>query len=301
IMMVRPAKFGFNPQTATNNAFQDESTDLSPEEIQTLALQEFDGFVQILRNAKIRVIVVQDTETPTKYDAIFPNNWISTHQDGTLITYPMFAPMRRLERREDIIGGISEEFSVENRIRLESYEAQEIFLEGTGSMILDRPNKLVYACRSLRTEEKVLDDFCKKMGYEKVLFTSTDENGLEIYHTNVMMALGENFVVICMESVKDGKEWANLHKKFKETGKAVIEISVDQMAAFAGNMLQVKNTDGDTFLVMSEQAYRSLEEEQIKQIEQHTYLLHAPLYTIEKFGGGSARCMMAEIFAERKH
>ena len=300
IFMVRPSNFGFNPQTAANNAFQEEATDLKPSEIQTLALQEFDSFVAALRNAKIRVIVIQDTDNPTKYDAIFPNNWISTHNNGYLITYPMFAPMRRLERREDIIGGLIEEFQVKDRIHLEHYEASDIYLEGTGSMILDRPNKLVYACRSLRTEEKVLDDFCEQMGYGKVLFTSTDESGLEIYHTNVMMALGEDFVVICLESIKDGKEWANLHQKFEETNKTVVEISMEQMASFAGNMLQVRNIDGDTFLVMSEQAYRSLSEEQIQQIEQHTNILYSPLYTIEKFGGGSARCMMAEIFVARK-
>jgi len=300
ILMVRPANFDFNPQTASNNAFQDETTDLKSNEIQTLALQEFDGFVATLRSAKIRVIVVQDTNTPTKYDAIFPNNWISTHKNGTLITYPMFAPMRRLERREDIVGGLMEEFQIKDRIRLEQHEGAEIFLEGTGSMILDRPNKLVYACRSLRTDEKVLDDFCEQMGYEKILFTATDETGLEIYHTNVMMALGEDFVVICLESVKEGKEWANLHRKFNETNKTIIEISRAQMSAFAGNMLQVRNEDSDTFLVMSEQAYRSLNKEQIQQIEQYTTPLYSPLYTIEKFGGGSARCMMAEIFSERK-
>lgn len=300
ILMVRPASFGFNPQTAANNAFQEETTDLKPSEIQTLALQEFDSFVATLRNAKIRVIVIQDTDSPTKFDAIFPNNWISTHKNGALITYPMFAPMRRLERREDIIGGLLDEFLIKERIRLEQHEANEIYLEGTGSMILDRPHQLVYACRSVRTDEKVLDDFCEQMGYEKVLFTSTDKTGLEIYHTNVMMALGEDFVVICLDSIKDGKEWANLHRKFEETKKAIIEISMEQMSSFAGNMLQVRNTDGDTFLVMSEQAYRSLTKEQIQQIEQYTNILYSPLYTIEKFGGGSARCMMAEIFAERK-
>lgn len=300
IFMVRPANFGFNPQTAANNAFQEKETDLKPAEIQTLALQEFDGFVATLRNAKIRVIVIQDTDHPTKHDAIFPNNWISIHENGTLITYPIFAPMRRLERREDIVGGLIDEFQIQNRIKLEQHESSKLFLEGTGSMILDRPNKVVYACRSVRTDEEVLDDFCERMGYEKMLFTSTDDTGLEIYHTNVMMALGENFVVICLESIKDGTEWANLHRKFEETNKAIIDINMEQMTSFAGNMLQVRNTDGDTFLVMSEQAYRSLEKEQIQQIEQHTNILYSPLYTIEKFGGGSARCMMSEIFAERK-
>ena len=224
--MIRPANFGYNPQTAASNAFQTEETALEKNEIQSLALQEFDQFVAKLRQAKIRVIVVQDSETPLKRDAVFPNNWISMHEDGTLITYPMYAPMRRLERRSEIISSLEEKFQVNHIIALEKYESESIFLESTGSLILDRPNKIAYACRSVRTDEKVIDDFCKKMGYEKIVFTATDETDLEIYHTNVMMALGEDFVVICMETIKDGKEWANLHRKFEETRKEVIEISM---------------------------------------------------------------------------
>lgn len=296
ILMVRPANFGFNPQTAESNTFQNNSTDLSPEQIQILATQEFDQFVQRLQQEDIRVIVVQDSTTPKKYDAIFPNNWITTHEDGIIITYPMTAPMRRLERREEIITALSDEFKTTQRLRLERYENEGKMLEGTGSMILDRSNKIVYACQSDRTDEQVLEEFCATLGYKKVFFHAVDANDHPIYHTNVMMALGETFAIICLEAVKDGQEWANLHKTLTETGKEIIEISFEQMASFAGNMLQVKNKWGDTYLVMSEQAYRVLKEKQIERIKAHTLPLYSPLYIIEQFGGGSARCMMAEIF-----
>ena len=189
-----------------------------------------------MRNAKIRVIVIQDTDSPTKFDAIFPNNWISTHKNGALITYPMFAPMRRLERREDTVGGLLDEFLIKERIRLEQHEVNEIYLEGTGSMILDRPNQLVYACRSVRTDEKVLDDFCEQMGYEKVLFTSTDKTDLEIYHTNVMMALGPEFAICCLSSVKNEDEKRMLRDALESSGKHVIDITMDQMADFCGDL-----------------------------------------------------------------
>jgi len=296
ILMVRPANFGFNVQTAESNAFQTSETALEPHEIQTLALQEFDQFVEILRRSKIRVIIIQDTGEPTKYDAIFPNNWISTHQDGTIITYPMYAPMRRLERRDDIIEDLKKEFQTSSIIHLENYEIEDIYLEGTGSLILDRPNRLAYACKSVRTNEKILDDFCYRAGFEKIIFTATDSEDLEIYHTNVMMALGEDFVVICLDTIKDEAERNMLIQKFEATNKVIIEISLEQMLAFAGNMLQVKNKDEDTFLIMSEQAYRSLTTTQKEQIERYTDILYSPLYTIEKFGGGSARCMLAEIY-----
>ncbi|MEM1324870.1 MAG: arginine deiminase-related protein [Bacteroidota bacterium] len=300
IMMVRPAHFGYNPQTAASNAFQDGETDLNQSEIEILARQEFDQFVQLLRQANIRVIVIQDEEQVTKYDAVFVNNWFSSHLDGTVITYPMFATMRRLERREEIFNMLATEFDYKTRLRLEVHEDYDAFLESTGSVILDRPNRLAYACRSIRTNEAVMDVFCQKMGYEKILFTATDENDLDIYHTNVMMALGENFVVICLEVVRDSQEWAMLHRRFEETNKTIIEITYEQMAAFAGNMLQVRSASGDTYLVMSEQAYRSLTVQQIEQIEQFTNILYSPLYIIEQFGGGSARCMMAEIFLPKK-
>ncbi|MEM9887149.1 MAG: arginine deiminase-related protein [Bacteroidota bacterium] len=300
VLMVRPAHFGFNPQTAENNAFQSAETQLSAAEIQILAVQEFDQFVQKLREAKIRAIVVQDSEQPIKYDAVFPNNWFSTHENGMIITYPVFAPMRRLERREEILTAIADEFQHHRRIHLEERERKQLFLEGTGSLILDRPNHIAYACRSVRTSEQVIDYFCEHMNYEKVLFTATDAAGQDIYHTNVMMALGEDFVVICMESVENEEDRRILEQKFAASQKEIIEISLEQVSAFAGNMLQVRNREGDTFLVMSEQAYRSLDDVQKAQIARYTNILYSPLYTIEQFGGGSARCMMAEIFSREE-
>ncbi len=300
IMMVRPAHFGFNPQTAESNAFQEADTDLKGVEIQLLALQEFDQFVQRLQQEGIHVIVVQDTALPKKYDAVFPNNWISTHADGKITTYPMLAPMRRLERREEIIEGLREAFVFTERIHFEQYEDSGQILEGTGSLILDRPNKIAYACKSDRTDEILFYAFCKRFGYQPIFFDAVDESEHPIYHTNVMMSIGKTFAIACLDSIKDKKEWAKVHKALTDTSKEIIEISLAQMNAFAGNMLQVQNKWGDTYLVMSEQAYQSLSDIQKARIRTHTEPLYSPIYTIEKFGGGSTRCMMAEIFLEKK-
>ncbi len=296
-MMVRPALFGYNEETAINNAFQKQDGSMGSEEVHQQALAEFDAFVSRLRSVGVEVIVVEDKPQPITYDAVFPNNWITFHADGRLATYPMNAPMRRLERREDVVRELKQRFGFSEHLHFEKHEEEGKFLEGTGSLILDRPNRLAYACLSPRTDEGLLDEFCEKMGYEKVAFTAVDGKGQQIYHTNVMMALGENLVIVCLDTVKDEKERQLLLEKFRETDKEVIEISLDQMMSFAGNMLQVASRDGQSYLVMSEQAYRSLTEEQVKQIEKYTKILHSPLYTIEKYGGGSARCMMAEIFA----
>lgn len=298
--MVRPAHFGFNPETATNNAFQSLDPDLSAEQVKHKALQEFDEFVSRLREAGVQVHVVEDTDAPVKPDAVFPNNWVTFHQDGTVATYPMHAPTRREERREDIIEQLSSQFEVNNRIKFENTEAEDRYLEGTGSLILDRPNRIAYACLSPRTEAGLLETFCKKMGYKPVAFTAVDGDGRAIYHTNVMMALGVDFVVICLDAVPDSGERKALKEQFAATGKAVIEITLAQMMAFAGNMLQVAGKDGTHLLVMSEQAYQALTPAQVETIGQYTNILHSPLYTIEQHGGGSARCMMAEIFLEEK-
>ncbi len=299
ILMVRPAAFGFNPETAANNAFQIDDPSLSVQERRQRALAEFDAFVARLREAGIRVIVVEDTAAPVKTDAVFPNNWISTHGNGTLITYPMYSPVRRRERREAIVDQLRKEFQVLDRIHLEENELTDRFLEGTGSLILDREYRIAYACLSERTDEKLLRQFAGQMNYEIVAFTALDGAGQPIYHTNVMMALGETFVVVCLESIRQVGEQDVLLKKFAATKKEVIAISLDQMNAFAGNMLQVRNGQGKTFLVMSQQAYDSLRPDQIETIERHTTILSSPLPTIETYGGGSARCMMAEIFLPR--
>lgn len=299
ILMVRPARFGFNEQTAESNAFQNNDGRLSPEQIMTQARAEFDGFVEKLRAAGVEVIVAEDTPTPVKPDAVFPNNWVSFHEDGLVALYPMNTPNRRIERREDIIAQVAQQYEVKERWDLSHHELDGRFLEGTGSLLLDRPNKIAYACLGPRTDEGLLDEYCARLGYQKAAFHSVDGNGLDIYHTNVVMALGEDFVVICMDTVKNLRERALLLDLFEETGKAVIEISLDQMNHFAGNMLQVKSKMGPTYLVMSEQAYQSLTEDQIETLEEYTNLLPVPLYTIETYGGGSARCMMAEVFLQK--
>lgn len=300
ILMVRPKNFGFNPQTEQSNAFQQKTLGLSDEEVKLLALQEFDQFVTQLRQAKIDVLVIEDTEYPNKYDAVFPNNWISTHQSGLIVTYPMFSTTRRLERSDHIFQAIEERYIVNGKIELEYFESLDLFLEGTGSVVLDRTNRIAYACESVRTSEIVLDEFCKKMGYRKMLFQAVDDFGMPIYHTNVMMALGKNFVIICLDSICDEIERDELFELFGETKKNLIVINQDQMATFAGNMLQVENQDGVSYLIMSEQAYQSLREQQIQELKMYTNILYAPLYLIEQYGGGGARCMMAELFLTPK-
>ena len=298
--MVRPSNFGFNEQTAESNSFQKKDTALSTDLIQQKSTVEFDSLVSLLEANGIHVYVIEDTETPVKPDAVFPNNWITFHQNGTVITYPMYAPIRREERRADIIEMLKDHFILKKEQHLEFFESKDKFLEGTGSMILDRINRVVYACISPRTDASLLEEFCLMTDFEKVQFHAVDVEDKNIYHTNVMMALGEAFVVICLECVKSEKERENLLNSFAKTNKEVIEITFDQVLAFAGNMLQVHNDEGDTFVVMSEQAYLSLTETQIQKISKHANILYSPINTIETFGGGSVRCMMAEIFLPKK-
>ena len=300
ILMVRPAHFCFNPETAGSNAFQSEDSLLSSGEISRRAIEEFDSFVATLRSEGVDVIVAQDTDHPVKPDAVFPNNWVTFHEDGTVVTYPMLSAARRLERREDVLQSLAERFEIKRHIHLEAYEQQGKILEGTGSMIIDRPNALVYACVSPRTNPELLAEFAQLMGYQPVLFKAVDAEGMDIYHTNVMMALGETFVVICRHSISSENEWRELSRHFEKTGKEVIEITLPQMMSFAGNMLQIRGKDDERLLVMSSEAYGSLEESQVETLERHTRILHHPIPTIEKFGGGSVRCMMAEVFLPEK-
>jgi hypothetical protein len=296
ILMVRPAAFGFNPETAESNAFQTKDDTLAPEVIAQQGLEEFDQFVKVLRAAGVQVWVVEDPPQPRTTDAIFPNNWLSFHQDGTVITYPMESPNRRKERQESFIHYIAQHFEVRRRIHLEYFEDQGQMLEGTGSLLLDRVNRLAYSCLSSRTDEGLLDYFCERMGYRPITFSAFGPDGKAIYHTNVMLALGETFAVVCLASITDASERNSVVTTLRRTGKEVIEITLDQMLSFAGNMLQVKNAAGKTLLVMSSQAFSSLSAAQIEGIEQHTSILHSPIPTIERAGGGSVRCMMAEIF-----
>lgn len=301
IMMIRPASFGFNEQTAKNNVFQSEDSTLSQEQVSAKAIEEFDKMVEILRSKGIKVIVIQDTEEPKKPDAIFPNNWISFHANGSVITYPMYAPNRRIERREDIIEQLGKEFDIEKRYSFEHYESEDMFLEGTGSMLLDRENKIVYACLSERTDIRLVDKFCVLTGYSKVTFNAVDRNQKPIYHTNVMMALAEDFCVVVLDSITDEAERSKLLISLERTGKEIIDISHYQMEAYAGNMLQVKNENGNTFMVLSKSAYDSLNAGQVKRLETMTDLLPIDIETIETIGGGSVRCMMAEVFLPYQH
>jgi len=297
ILMVRPANFGFNEETAASNAFQIRDGHMTADEMRTHAMAEFDGFVAKLRAAGVNVIVADDSNIPIKPDAVFPNNWVTFHQEGFIVTYPMFAPTRRNERQESVIDTVlAQGFRSDARFHFEDNEAKSRFLEGTGSIIFDHANRLAYACLSPRTDASLLEELCEKIGYQKVVFHSVDANGQDIYHTNVMMAMGETFVVICLDTVRDNDERSMLETTFGETNKEIVDISLDQMNAFAGNMLQVQNLEGQTILVMSSTAYHALNPDQIAQLERHTQVLHSPINTIETYGGGSARCMMAEVF-----
>ncbi|MRX76519.1 amidinotransferase [Pedobacter petrophilus] len=297
LLMIRPVDFKFNEQTAANNKFQVASTESN---IQTQALNEFDGFVELLRKNKVDVTVVDDTLQPETPDSIFPNNWVSFHDDGSIYLYPMFSENRRLERRKDILEGLKDKFEVNHISDLSFYEMQYAFLEGTGSMVLDRVNKIAYACLSVRTDQEVLDNFCMLTGYEPVSFQAVDSTNFPIYHTNVMMCIGDRFAVICLDSIRNEEEKLAVMLRLTNSGKTIIEITPDQMSHFAGNMLQVVNGDNESLLVMSDQAYLSLTEDQKTTLEQFCRIIHAPLYTIEQNGGGSARCMLAEIHLPEK-
>jgi hypothetical protein len=291
--MIRPVSFGFNEETAGSNAFQIRSAEQL--DVQEKALAEFDAFVDKLRANGIDVIVVNDTPQPHTPDSIFPNNWVSFHEDGKVFLYPMQAKNRRLERRADVIEQLKNRFSIAEVDDLSHFEQHNKFLEGTGSMVLDRQNKIAYACLSPRTDIEVMNIFCEKSGYSPVYFHAVDGKRTAIYHTNVLMCIGEKFVVICLDTVRDKQEKTALTDMFKQTGKEVIEISLAQMNAFAGNMLELVNDKGEHLLVMSARAYHSLTHAQIEQLERYCRLVYSDLTVIENNGGGSARCMMAEV------
>ncbi|MEP0987058.1 arginine deiminase-related protein [Ekhidna sp.] len=299
IMMIRPIAFHMNEQTAVNNYYQKNEEGISPEDIQKEAQTQFDQFVDKLRKEGVNVTVFEDTIDPQTPDSIFPNNWISFHQDGVIRLYPMYAENRRLERREDIIEGLKERFKVNDIISFTDWEAKGAYLEGTGSLLLDRQNKIAYAAISERTMPNVLEDFCDEAGYEPVTFhalQSVNGKRLPIYHTNVMMCLGEEFAVVCLDSIDDLEERENLVEQLEETDKEIIEISEEQKEQFAGNMLQVLGSDDQRLVVMSSAAFNSLSDDQRNALKKYGKLVHSDIHTIEKLGGGSARCMMAEIF-----
>lgn len=297
ILMIRPVNFTYNDQTAVNNAFQVGGHD---KDVQRKALKEFDDFVLKLRNKGVVVMVVDDSPEPSTPDSIFPNNWVSFHEEGSLVLYPMYAKNRRQERKPEVLKNIKEKFSVSKVIDLSGFEVENKYLEGTGSMVLDRDKKIAYACLSPRTDTELFKKFCDELNYRPVAFRATDLNGKAIYHTNVMMCVADRFIVICLECIADKSEQEFVSNTILRSGKEIIEISNDQMNQFAGNMLQVSNRAGEKFLVMSTKAYTSLNEEQLKKLTAYNEIIHSSLDTIETNGGGSARCMMAEIYlAER--
>lgn len=293
VLMVRPAAFGFNVETAVNNAFQKEGAGAN---IPESGLKETDAYIKMLKENGIDVVIVTDTAEPYTPDAVFPNNWFSTHDDGTLVLYPMFAENRRMERKHAALEAIRANFDLKRTVDLTHYEKDGLFLEGTGSMVLDRVNKIVYACKSPRTNEIVLDDFCRLLGYTPVMFEAFDENGMQVYHTNVVMHVGSEIAVVCMDSITDPGQRATVRASLESTGKTIVEISFDQMNHFAGNMLELHNKNGESFLVMSRTAYRSLSAKQIAFLESGMKLITPSLECIEENGGGAARCMLAELF-----
>lgn len=290
--MIRPVNFAFNAETAVNNAFQVAG---QTDQVQETARREFDGFVSLLRENGVDVTVVEDTPVPYTPDSIFPNNWVSFHADGTILLYPMFAPNRRAERKPHVLQALADRFTIRQTLDLTGFEQQNLFLEGTGSMVLDRDQQIVYACLSPRTDRTVLEEFCAKMHYRAVIFDAVDAAGQPIYHTNVMMCVADRYVVICLDSIPDAGQRQLVSDSITTSGKVIIPISLNQMAHFAGNMLQVQNTSGERLLIMSSQAFQSLNQAQLDQLTAFNRIVHAPLNTIESNGGGSARCMLAEI------
>ena len=301
VLMVRPVRFRMNEETVVNNYFQEEM-DLKNEEINRQAQQEFDAFVHKLREVGVKVIGVDDIYEQNTPDSVFPNNWITFHQNGNVAIYPMFAENRRRERREDILDKVEEEgFLIENVYDYTDAEQENIFLEGTGAMVLDRVHRKAYCALSPRADEELFIEFCEDFEYTPVIFKAyqeVDGKQVPIYHTNVMMALGEDFAIVCLDTVTDKSERKNLLHHLKEDKKEIISITPEQMCQYAGNMLQVQGKDS-TYLVMSDAAYNALTPQQIQTIEKYTQILHSNLETIETCGGGSARCMLAEVFNPR--
>lgn len=300
VLMIRPARFESNPQTAESNRFQGKS-EISPAEQHAAALEEFDGLKGALEGAGVRVCAFEDTPEPHTPDAIFPNNWVSFHADGSAVLYPMEAENRRTERRRDIIESLADDhgFAVRNVVDLTHHEKDRHFLEGTGSMVLDRANRVAYACISSRTHLEALGDFAQQLDYDVVAFDAVDAGGAPIYHTNVLMNIGEKLAVVCAEAIRDEQRDAVL-RRLAETGHEVITLSQAQLEAFAGNMLELRAANGKRITAMSDVARRSLAREQFEKLEENGTVLSVPIDNIERSAGGSVRCMLAEIHLPKK-
>jgi len=302
--MVRPARFGFNPETAASNAFQTAPGAAAPGRVAEAAadaLREFDVLAAQLQRAGVAVIVGEDTPAPAKPDAVFPNNWVSFHRDGTVVLYPMLAPNRRLERREDLLRQVTAEggFRITRTVDLTHREIQGKFLEGTGSMVLDRVNRIAYACLSPRTDLDALGEFAQLLDYELVTFDAVDAQGVAIYHTNVLMAIGSRFAVLCSDVIRDPGSRAALTEKLAGTGHRVIEISTVQMGRFAGNVLELAAPTGRV-IALSSNAWGSLDAGQRRSLEGEGSVVAADIPVIERLGGGGVRCMLAEILLPKR-
>lgn len=305
VLMIRPVAFGYNEETAKNNFYQQAPESGQDGKIRENSLQEFDDFVRLLRKNDVRVTVIEDTPHPHTPDSIFPNNWVSFHEDGTIVLYPLFAENRRMERREEILTELikSNHLQSASMIDLTYLEGDARFLESTGSLILDRPNRIVYASVSERMDKNALKIFCRKLQFKPVIFNALQDlegKRVPIYHTNVMMSLGTSFSVICLDSIDNEEERKTVVSSLENSGKAIIPISAHQVENFAGNMLQLHNSQNENLLVMSTAAFGILTEEQKALLSQHCRLIHTDLATIERYGGGSARCMLAEVFLPKE-
>ncbi|MDK2770706.1 MAG: amidinotransferase [Flavobacterium sp.] len=300
ILMIRPVAFRMNEQTAVNNYYQKVLDNLTPATVNAKAQAEFDAYVEKLRFVGVNVVVVDDTINPDTPDSIFPNNWISFHESGDVVLYPMFAENRRLERREDVLDILEESgFQINEIMDYTSAEEDNIFLEGTGSIILDRTNEIAYCALSPRADEELFIEFCEDFEYNPIIFEAfqtVEGERKHIYHTNVMMCIAETFAVICADCIDDKAERKMVLESLKNSGKEIILITETQVNNFAGNMLQVRGANDERFLVMSNAAYQSLTKDQVTKIEKHCKIVYASLDIIEACGGGSARCMMAEVF-----
>jgi len=291
--MVRPVSFGYNEQTAGNNEFMSMT---HTQDIQGRALFEFEEYKNLLEENGVKIAIATDTVNPNTPDSIFPNNWFTTHSGGELVLYPMFAPNRRAERKEVFLNEIKKSFSVKRLIDLTGFEKDGEFLEGTGSMVLDRDRKIAYACRSPRTSEKVLSAFCRELGYTSFIFDAVGRSNMPIYHTNVLMSIGSDFAVVCLETIKDKAQRKAIVKLLGDSGKDIIEISYDQLCRYAGNMLEMRSSQGERLLAMSSAAKESLSPGQLEVLEARCKIISPEVNLIEINGGGSARCMLAELF-----
>lgn len=299
LFMVRPASFGFNEQTALTNSFQQKPID-DQQQIQKEALKEFDAMVELLKENEIELVVFEDTKDPVKPDAIFPNNWMSVHEDGKLLLYPMLTPNRRMERRPDFVQIIRDKFVIKDIIDFSAEERNKKVVEGTGSLVFDHVNKIVYAARSERTDEALVMEISQRLGYSSIVFNAVDQQGKAIYHTNVLMCVGEKFAIVCLDAIREDEDQERILSSLANTNHKIIAISYAQMEAFAGNMLEVKNKKGEPFVLLSQQAFNSLIPGQIDAITQFSDLLPINVKTIETYGGGSVRCMVGGIHSPKK-